>query len=389
MVTMPTRRMLASLVPLLVMIPFLCGLSACDRAGDSTDNTPRPEVVVYCSADAPIAQPVFDAFEQRSGIRVRAVYDTEATKTTGLVMRLLAEHQAGTHTADVWWSSEPFGSVRLGRAGALEKHTSLTAEQEFAAAEPRGWPASLRAADGTWYGFARRVRVLAYNTKLVEAADVPRELAGLTDPKFKGRIAMARPEFGTTRGHMAALHSLGEEAFRNWLEGVAANGLRLFDGNAAVVRAVASGESWLGLTDSDDALIAQSNGWPVGYIIISSVPNQTWSRRAPIGDAELFPEGAMQIPSTVGLVSGAPHRLEAEKLINFLLSRQAERLLAEGEGHTLPTPRPDERADPLTAPVPASPLEAQRLRVSELDIERCADHIEPAMRLCDQVLKGH
>ncbi|MCC6321808.1 MAG: extracellular solute-binding protein [Phycisphaerales bacterium] len=372
-------------------------LAACERSGSGPSPAPAGprQVVVYCSADAPIAQPVLDAFTKKTGIVVKPVFDTEATKTTGLVNRLLNEHQSGATTADVWWSSEPFGSIRLAQAGVLAPHISGAAENDFAEVAGEGWPLEMRASDGTWYGFARRVRVLIYNTRFVQPDDVPRDLSYLTEAKFKGRVGMARPEFGTTRGHMAALCSLGSELFRDWLRGVADNGLRLYDGNAGVARAVGSGELWLGLTDSDDALIAQANGWPVAFLAISNVPARSWHRRS-TGSAgtrqEAFPEGSMQVPCTVAVLQHAPHPAEASLLVDFLLSRECEAMLAAGESHNLPTPRglentPAARLQRSTNPDPG-PLAVQRWALSDLNLERAAKAMDEAMKICGEVLNG-
>lgn len=40
------------------------------------------EVVIYTSLDKLFSQPVLEAFEKQTGIKVLAVYDSEATKTT-------------------------------------------------------------------------------------------------------------------------------------------------------------------------------------------------------------------------------------------------------------------------------------------------------------------
>jgi iron(III) transport system substrate-binding protein len=379
---------------------------ACDRSkgGRSAGGAPGAhgpaarEVVVYCSADAPVAQPVFDAFEKKTGVKVKAVFDTEATKTTGLVNRLLAEHEAGKGehaVADVWWSSEPFGSIRLGRAGVLAQYFSGPAEKDFTGSPTGGWPRELRGRDEQWYGFARRVRVVIYNTKFVKDEDVPRDLYALTSERFKDRIGMARPEFGTTRGHMAAIYSLGENVLRNWLDSLAGNGLRLFNGNAAVARAVGNGEIWAGLTDSDDALQAKANGWPIGFVVVSNVPERMWRKRAygAAGpDQEAFPEGSFQIPNTVALIRGAPHPNEGGILIDFLLSRECETMLAEGEGHNLSTPRGSDLDSTgrlaRGAAGGSGPFEKQRWMLSELDLERAADGVEKAMGVCGEVLKG-
>lgn len=360
---------------------------------------PTREVVVYCSADAPVAQGVFDAFTLNTGIRVKPVYDTEATKTTGLVNRLLAEHQqgrAGPGACDVWWSSEPLGTIRLSRAGALEFYHSPAS-----GTMARGWPIGLRGQAGDWYGFARRLRVVIYNTKHVAAEELPRFIRELGAEKWRGRVGMARPQFGTTRGHMAAIHSLDDgNALRTWLTRMKANDLRLFDGNASVARAAGSGEIWLGLTDSDDAINAMRNGWPVDFVPVGDVPVEPWAIRQPMTavttDNErgaAYPESPMQPPSTVALVKGGANAAEARALIDFLISDLAEKLLWESDFHALPT-RPD-RTVPgaeqnlgawsrtAAARLPGLP---RNLAHSDLDYERVAEHVDGAMKVCDEIL---
>ena len=52
---------------------------------------PARQVVVYAAVDQVHAEPVLKEYERRSGVRVRALYDVEASKTTGLAQRLVAE----------------------------------------------------------------------------------------------------------------------------------------------------------------------------------------------------------------------------------------------------------------------------------------------------------
>src|SRR5262249_37177182 len=118
---------------------------------------PSGDVVLYTSVDTMVYTPIVAEFENQYKIKVKVVPDTEATKTTGLVARLRSER--AKPRADVWWSSEPMGSVTLAKSGILEPFVSK-AETDF----KEGWPAYLRAKDKTWYGFAQRARVMAYNT---------------------------------------------------------------------------------------------------------------------------------------------------------------------------------------------------------------------------------
>ncbi|MCM2257258.1 MAG: ABC transporter substrate-binding protein, partial [Vicinamibacteria bacterium] len=75
------------------------------------------DVTLYTSVDQNHAEPVLRAIETRSGLRIAAVHDIEAAKTTGLVNRLLAERERPV--ADVFWSSECLQTLRLEAAGVL------------------------------------------------------------------------------------------------------------------------------------------------------------------------------------------------------------------------------------------------------------------------------
>ncbi len=278
-------------------------------------------MVLYTSCDDYLLRDIIPPFEKESGIHVLIVGDTEATKTTGLVQRLLDEKDRPR--ADVWWSNEPFGSVRLAREGVLEAYTSAAEK-----AMPGGWPGTLRAKDGTWYGFACRARAIVYNLKRVGESQVPASPEDLADPKWKGRIGMARPQFGTTRGHLGALYlSLGKDRFRAWLEALKANGVRLYDGNSTVVRAAAQGEIDAGLTDTDDVYAGQHESWPVA---LSTGPHP------------------LVLPNTVGRVRGGPHPAEGAALIDFLLGPRVDRALAASDAKMTPVRKPI--AEELHAP---------------------------------------
>jgi iron(III) transport system substrate-binding protein len=284
---------------------------------------PGPQVVLYTSCDDYLLRDIIPPFEKESGIKVLIVGDTEATKTTGLVQRVLDEKEHPK--ADVWWSNEPFGTIKLERSGSLAPYTSK-AEKDIGS----GWPTGLRGRDGLWYGFALRCRAIVYNTKKLTREEAPQRLQDLADPKWKGRIGMARPQFGTTRGQIGRIVAeSGPKAFREWATALKANGLRLYDGNSSVVRAVAQGEIEVGLTDSDDVYSGQHEGWPVEQVW---TPASHLKERGP----GLVDSPPMVIPNTVAKVKGAPHDAEAGRLIDYLLSEGVERTLAASESRTRP-----------------------------------------------------
>lgn len=360
---------------------YLLG-AGCTRqpeSGPAVGSQPKkPDVVLYSSADSDITTPVIAAFEKETGIHVLLAGDTEVTKTTGLVQRLLVEKD--TPRADVWWSSEPFGTIRLARAGVLEPYTSKGAEESI----PGGWPARLKGgkagAAPTWYGFAQRARVIVYNTDRVKAGDVPRTVGDLVNPRFKGKVGMARPRFGTTGGHMGAILSIyGEKSFRPWLAAMKANGLRLYDGNSAVVRAVATGELLAGLTDTDDVHAGKRNGWPVELSFErNDLAAMATASFKPGVEALRVGAGPLLLPNTVALVKGGPHAAAAKRLMDFLLSPEVERLLAQSDSHNIPV-HPD-LAKEFQAFAPPEPC--------RVNLDQVADSVEDAMKICDEVLEA-
>ena len=152
------------------------------------------EVVVYSSVDQVVSEPILREFEKQSGLTVRAVFDTEETKSTGVLNRLIAE--AAHPQADVFWSGDPVRPFVLVKRGLVAPYESPNAADI---------PPGFRAADGTWTGFAARVRVLLVNKNRVSASATPRSIRDLADPRWKGATAIANPLFGTTTMHMPAL----------------------------------------------------------------------------------------------------------------------------------------------------------------------------------------
>jgi iron(III) transport system substrate-binding protein len=285
----------------------LLGVGGC-RSPESTQNAART-VTVYVSTDRVFSEPVLREYERRSGVTVNAVYDTEETKSTGLANRLLAEK--ARPQADVFWSNEPVRTLVLKSRDVLASYRSPSAQ---------GIPAALLDPDGYWTGFSARIRVIAYNTKTVGLKDAPQSIFDLADPKWKGQVAIADPRFGSTSFHVAALYALaGDDKMDDFFRRLKANGVRVVEGNSVVRDLVARGEVKAGLTDTDDVNVAIEDGQPVGMVL---------------PDREGL--GVPVMPNMVSLIAGAPHPEEARKLIDYLLSADVERQLAQSEAVQIP-----------------------------------------------------
>lgn len=287
---------------LLVVVAAAC---RSPEPGQTTERT----VTIYVSTDRVFSEPVVREYERRSGVRVNVAYDTEETKSTGLANRLLAEKNRPQ--ADVFWSNEPVRTLVLKSRDVLAPYRSPSAD---------GIPPTLIDPDGYWTGFSARIRVIAYNTKLVRAEDAPQSVFDLADARWKGKAAIADPRFGSTSFHVAALYvHMGDARMDGFFRQLRANQVRVVDSNSTVRDLVARGEVHVGLTDTDDVNVAMQNGQPVGMV----VPDRD---RA----------GVPVMPNMVSLIANAPHPEEGRALIDYLLSPDVERMLAESEAVQIP-----------------------------------------------------
>ncbi len=310
----------------------------------------EPRVVVYTSLDQVYSEPVLGEFERQTGIRVDAVYDTEATKTVGLANRLIAE-KAGPR-ADVFWNSEVVRTIVLQREGVLAPYASPAGAEI---------PDRFKDPQGYWTGFAARARVLAVAPSAVSLEERPRGFEELALPRWKGRFALGYPLFGTTATHVAALFATwGSARTQQWLRALAANEPRLVDGNSTARDLVVAGIVPVAMTDSDDVAAARARG----DVVEMMFPGRESA-------------GTLVIPNTVALVAGGPNPREARRLIDYLLSPEVEIALARAPGAQIPL-RPG-----LAWPEALPPRE--QLQILEVDFERVADHLPEAIAFCREV----
>lgn len=320
-----------------------CALSlGCDRS-DS--------VVVYASVDRQLAEPLLRSYEEQFSLSIKPAFDVEANKTVGLVNRLTAEK--AVPRADVFWSGEFSRTIELCERGVLGPSPP-------GLLQPRN--AELDDPKGCWFMLAGRLRVfLAYEPSIENIADIT-SLADLSSPQWRGRACVANPRFGTTGTHFAALLTRwGEARFREWLRDLRSNEVAILPGNAQVKESVSRGACQLGLTDTDDALAALAEGAPVRLV----VPDQNDGGT-----------GVFLIPSTVALVAGAPNSSRGTQFLAFLLSEDAERMLAAGTGGFLPI------RHPIDGPASLPALNA--LKTMPTDYVEVARSIPIMLRIVDE-----
>jgi iron(III) transport system substrate-binding protein len=253
----------------------------------------------------------------------------------------------------VFWSNEPLRTLILKKNGVLARYKSPGADSI---------PAGFKDPEAYWTGFSARCRVILYNSSLVQEVEAPKSIFDLADPKWKHQVVIADPRFGTMAFHAAALFAaLGDEKAIRFFQDLKQNEVTVAATNSDVRRLVETGEFALGLTDTDDANLALLSGNPVVVV---------------------YPDehglGTPFIPNVVSLIAGGPNPEQGKKLIDFLLSPEAEEMLAESAAVQMPL-HP-------SVPLPANVRSFKNLKLLQVDYGAAADRLDYVIKVLQPIL---
>jgi iron(III) transport system substrate-binding protein len=349
---------------LVVLICLVATLSWLARVPDDA-------LVVYCAHDSIYSDAILQKFQDRTGIKLVIRYDTEATKSLGLVNLLIAEKD--DPVCDVFWNNEVLGTMKLKTEDVL---------QAYSKAESSRIPSRFRDPDGMWIGFGARMRVWilnseqpvsnqrarygkttqpgvnenAMNAKWSNWMSDPSVLTGLDLKRF----TVAKPLYGTTLTHYSVLTKIwGLRKLQEWHHDSRKQGLKEVNGNAAVKNLVANGKADIGWTDTDDYSLAVDANSPVHHVPV------------------LVNGKTICIPNSVAIVKGTKRLSDAEKLVEFLTSAEVEILLANSRSRQIPLGDVDESKLPAQVKAWKS-LASQAIDLNELSIahQECLDWLK-------------
>lgn len=282
-----------SLAVLAVLLGFALFATACSDDG-SADS-----ITLYSGRNEELIQPLVDQFTAQTGTRVEVRYGDSAE------LALLIQTEGDNTPADLFISQSP-GALGLlageGRLAALDSGLTSAVAQGFAAG------------DGTWVGLTGRVRVVVYNSDLVDQADLPTSVLDLVDPAYAGRVGVA-PNNGSFQDFVTAMRNeLGDDATRDWLVGMAENNSPNYPKNSAIVEAVGRGEVPMGLVnhyynlravEADPSVASKNHFLPVEDI------------------------GSLVIVTAGAVLSSSDSGDTAESLLEYLLSDDAQTTFAD------------------------------------------------------------
>ncbi len=306
-----------------------------------------PVVTVYVSHDQVFSEPILKDFEKETGIQVRAVYDTEETKSAGAMNRLIAEKN--NPQADVYWANEPIRAEILRQRDIAAPYVSPSAVDI---------PETFRNPNGYWTGFAARARVLIVHRSVDPR---PTSVFSYRDPRWRNQTIIANPLFGTTTDQIAALFvELGDERAKAFMKELHDNSVKISPSNGDSADLVARGEFAFSLVDSDDVVNRMKQKQPVELVYPDQGANEF---------------GCFIVPNAVVLIAGSPHPEIGKKLIDYLLSKETERKLAFSDAAQIPL-HPDVPMPPQLRPIQS--IKVMKVNYTEIAIKLQA--IQPFLK---------
>jgi iron(III) transport system substrate-binding protein len=336
---------LLSLLLAAALVAAACGDDD-DAGGDASDDEiSEDSLVVYSGRSEELVGPLLERFEEETGIKVSVRYGDTA-EMAGLILT-----EGGSSPADVYYGQD------AGALGALSANGRLV---ELPANVVDQVPEALRSAKGEWVGLSGRARVVVYNTDDLSEDDLPDSILDFTDPEWSGRIGWA-PTNGSFQAFVTALRVLeGEDAAREWLEGIVANEPEAYDNNRAVIDAVGAGEVEVGFVNHYYLYryLVEDPDFPVA--------NKFYSGGDP---------GALINVAGVGIVDTTDRQDEALRLVEWLLSQDAQEYFAE-ETFEIPV------IDGVSPPAELPDLDA--LTLPDIDLDRLED-LEGTLELLNEV----
>jgi iron(III) transport system substrate-binding protein len=291
-----SRPSIGALATLAAVVGLAVGASVAAGASAATSLT------IYSGREETLVKPLMERFTKETGIELKIRYGSSLSLATTLI------EEGSSSPADVFFATEPGTLGLLAGRGLLRRLPSATVAKV---------PSRFATPSRRWVGTSGRSRVIAYNTEQLTPAQLPKSVWELTNPRWKGKVGLppTNASFQSFLGAMLYLH--GEDRTRDWLRGLQDNGVKFYARNSAVVEAVSRGEIQLGLVNHYYVYnhLAQDPNAPV---------RNHWLRG---GDP-----GTLVLTAGVGIVSASKNGAAAQRFVEFLLSRWAQRFIARGPG---------------------------------------------------------
>lgn len=304
-------------------------------AGCAERGQKREKLTVYCSATLEWCELVARSFQESTGIQV-AMTRKSAGET---LAQLTAERR--NPRGDVWFGGTGDAHLQAAEMQLTEPYRSPRVDELHPwAVDPAG--KGEHRTTGIYLGALG----FSYNTEWLQKSGLPapRAWKDLATPAFKGEVQVANPNSSGTAYTMLAtqVQLFGEEEAFAWLKALDQNVNQYTLSGAAPARAVARGETGVGIAFLHDALTEKLAGFPVALV----VPE----------------EGTGYETGCVSILHGARHPENARRFVDWALSPEAQGTMEKGHSYQWPSNK--------QAPLPSVVGKLEELRLMTFDLKR-------------------
>lgn len=265
--------------------------------GCSTGNTgtkASKEVVVYSAGPDNLVKKITKGFEKQSGLKVKVF-----SSTTGKVLSRIKAEKAKPQ-ADVVILASLSSAIGLKKDGMTETYANAkNANKLF-----DDW----KDKDNNYFSYSGSALAIVYNTKSVKTP--PKDWADLTSPQYKNQINVSDPSLsGSCLDFVSGYVNVNSEKGWNYFKDVKKNGAQMVGANNEALNPVITGEKSIVLAGVDYmTYAAKAKGEPVDVVYPSS--------------------GTVISPRPALILKGAKNKDNAEKFIDYLLSDEAQKMVA-------------------------------------------------------------
>ncbi|MDP3848533.1 MAG: extracellular solute-binding protein [Pseudomonas sp.] len=259
------------------------------------------ELMVYTARIDELIKPVFDAYTAKTGVKVKFITDKEAP----LMARLKAE---GANTpADLLITVDAGNLWQAEQEGVLKPLKSAVIDANI--------PAQYRSSTGSWTGLSLRARTIVYSTERVKASELSTYEA-LADKDWAGRLCLRTSKKVYNQSLTATLietHGAAktEAIVKGWVNNLATD---VFADDTALLQAIDAGQCDVGLVNT--YYFARLHKQDPDLKVKLFWPNQA-------------DRGVHVNLSGAGVTKYAPHGVEAQKLLEWMTTAEAQNLFAD------------------------------------------------------------
>ncbi len=224
--------------------------------------------------------------------------------TEKVVTKITGEIKANKVGADVLMVADPSYYLRLDAQGLLMPYKAKEADAVIADKDK----------EGAWYSVRVCNMIIAYNGDKLKAEDAPKNWTDLTDPKWKGKIAMPNPMLSGTA--YVAVGALADKYGWEYFDKLKANGMRVEEGNSAIQNKLLTGEYAA-------AMILEENSLKLAN-----------TKQAPL--KVTYPtDGVINIPSPIAIFKSTKNADGAKAMVDWWLSKEGQQAVVKGWMHSV------------------------------------------------------